>query len=1137
MTAVRYALAALLLALGVSPAFAQEASRVNTGSLGAADACTTLDSSGMGTGVWQVTGTFEGTITFYVSADGTNFVAIDVATPDNPGTPVNTTTSTGLWSAAVAGTRRMKACMTAYTSGTAIVTTSAAATGGGGGGSSATITGDITVTDVGITSIAAGDNNIGNVDVASSALPTGASTSAKQDTIIGHVDGLEGLLAGTLTVGGTVTANLSATDNAVLDDIADGIAVTNAGTFAVQSTNAAETTKQIGTVRLADGAGNALTSLSAGSERSITVAVVDGSGNQVSSFGGSGGTASAFAAAFPSGASSGTAIGFTDGTNMQGGRVVDADTGAGTFYAQAVNNVFRASGTPVEAGTSSNPWNVVFPSAQAVTVSGTVTVGSHAVTNAGTFAVQATLAAGATSIGKAEDVASADADVGVPAFAVRKATPANTSGTDGDYEALQMSAGRLWTSSTIDAALPAGTNAIGKLASNSGVTIGAVELAASQTLATVTTVGTVSTVTTLSQLGGTAVPIEDAAETAGGTGLYAMSVRRDTAASSAGTTGDNATINTDSLGRLWTTGSAVEDAAETAGGILVMGGTVRRDTAASSAGTTGDNATFNTDAVGALWVNPFSQTQAAGTYLTMRLSDGSSYLTPGSDYTHDAALTASTTAGPMQVGRGSDSAPTNVSANDDAVLAWYLRNGSAVTNIAAGSTLITATSTSLNVNCTGGCSGGAQYAEDAAHSSGDSLTMAGTVRQDTKGTGIGANGDNANFYVNASGELYTTASGNVAHDAAASSVNPLLVGAYASAAAPSDVSADTDSVRLWALRNGSQVVNLAAGGTLITSTGANLNVQCANCSGSGASGVDDAAFVIATDSVAPSGHLFDDVAPDSVNEGDVGLSRMSANRNQYVQIRDAAGNERGLNIDASGQLAVTLAAAQTLATVTTVGAVTAITNALPAGTNAIGKLAANSGVDIGDVDVTTVGTITPGTAASSLGKAEDAAHASGDTGVAVFGRRIDTLAASSGASGDYETFNMNGSGALWVSERDPCSSGAKQFIAINQATGTQLFTGTASNRTYICHISLVTATAQNVALVSGTGTVCATSTGPLMGGTTAATGWNFAANTGIAAGGGGASIAKSDTDADNVCLLQSSTGQISGVITYVVAPN
>lgn len=70
--------------------------------------------------------------------------------------------------------------------------------------------------------------------------------------------------------------------------------------------------------------------------------------------------------------------------------------------------------------------------------------GALTVDNGGTFAVQATVAAGATNIAKAEDVASADADVGVPAMAVRKATPANTSGTDGDYEMLQMSAGRLW---------------------------------------------------------------------------------------------------------------------------------------------------------------------------------------------------------------------------------------------------------------------------------------------------------------------------------------------------------------------------------------------------------------------------------------------------------------------------------------------------------------------------------------------------------------------------------------------------------------------------------------------------------------------------------------------------------------------
>lgn len=58
----------------------------------------------------------------------------------------------------------------------------------------------------------------------------------------------------------------------------------------------------------------------------------------------------------------------------------------------------------------------------------------------------------AISIAKAEDAASADADVGVPAMAVRKGTPANTSGSDGDYEMLQVSAGTLWVNTPATAA-------------------------------------------------------------------------------------------------------------------------------------------------------------------------------------------------------------------------------------------------------------------------------------------------------------------------------------------------------------------------------------------------------------------------------------------------------------------------------------------------------------------------------------------------------------------------------------------------------------------------------------------------------------------------------------------------------------
>lgn len=59
------------------------------------------------------------------------------------------------------------------------------------------------------------------------------------------------------------------------------------------------------------------------------------------------------------------------------------------------------------------------------------------------------IAAGATSIADNEDAASADGDRGVKIMFKRLDTPANASGTDGDYEQPQMSAGRVWTSTVV----------------------------------------------------------------------------------------------------------------------------------------------------------------------------------------------------------------------------------------------------------------------------------------------------------------------------------------------------------------------------------------------------------------------------------------------------------------------------------------------------------------------------------------------------------------------------------------------------------------------------------------------------------------------------------------------------------------
>lgn len=69
------------------------------------------------------------------------------------------------------------------------------------------------------------------------------------------------------------------------------------------------------------------------------------------------------------------------------------------------------------------------------------------------FSVQCTSGCSG-GVQKNEDDASANGDTGTIALAVRKATPANTSGADGDYEALQINAGNLWTKdSTLNTAV------------------------------------------------------------------------------------------------------------------------------------------------------------------------------------------------------------------------------------------------------------------------------------------------------------------------------------------------------------------------------------------------------------------------------------------------------------------------------------------------------------------------------------------------------------------------------------------------------------------------------------------------------------------------------------------------------------
>jgi hypothetical protein len=140
-------------------------------------------------------------------------------------------------------------------------------------------------------------------------------------------------------------------------------------------------------------------------------------------------------------------------------------------------------------------------------------------------------------------------------------------------------------------------------------------------------------------------------------------------------------------------------------------------------------------------------------------------ITPTTLATDDTALgTKTSITGGVMMGYAKAAAPTDVSADGDAASLWMLRNGSPVVNIAAGGSLIGATSNALDVNIKSGASSGVQYTQDAA------LTVATSV-----GTAIAGR---------------------------------------ASAAAPANVSADDDAVLAWYLRSGAAAVQPTFGGVL-----------------------------------------------------------------------------------------------------------------------------------------------------------------------------------------------------------------------------------------------------------------------------------------------------------------------------------
>ena len=107
-------------------------------------------------------------------------------------------------------------------------------------------------------------------------------------------------------------------------------------------------------------------------------------------------------------------------------------------------------------------------------------------------------------------------------------------------------------------------------------------------------------------------------------------------------------------------------------------------------------------------------------------------------------------------------------------------------------------------------------------------------------------------------------------------------------------------------------------------------------------------------------------------------------------------------------------------------------------------------------------------------------------------------------------------------------------VNISTATTTLVITGVSGRHVRIGAINLFTAAANNVALLSGTGSTCGSGTAGMTGGTTAGSGYNFQAGTGIALGSGFGMVMRTIVAGDSVCIITSAAVQLSGTIAYSI---
>lgn len=402
----------------------------------------------------------------------------------------------------------------------------------------------------------------------------------------------------------------------------------------------------------------------------------------------------------------------------------------------------------------------------------------------------------------------------------------------------------------------------------------------------------------------------------------------------------------------------------------------------------------------------------------------------------------------------------------------------------------TVTLVATAVGGAGGAGGGGSGSNAAAAATGAAvpadagytgIDVSGTLRGWT-GLSLGSHFAGTVAVVDGSGNQITSFGGGTQYtqDSAltvASTVGTMAMG-RASAAVPTDVSADNDAVLPWYLRSGAQAIQPTFGGVLATA-------------GNGASGTGVQRVTIANDStgilaaVTSITNTVNTIGTIANDAGAAGTNRIPTlpgiTENSAPTRTDGRNAALSLTTGGAARVMVTNAAgaAQTLATDCMHDSAACST-----GPQAMGVAAAF------------------GTLPSAV-TAADAVRMAHDLQGVVYTR----------------------------SSSNPCDGVGWTTLAISAAADAVLVAASASNRTYICDGAIIANAAEIFAIWEGTGSTCGTSTAALVGSTTIGNGVPLAANGGFPL----KNIRTAGTNVD-LCLHLNTTNRVTGYISYVQAP-